>query len=228
MKKTVSVLLALLLLLSLAPVLQTEASAAQATRIAQPWTALSSVVYVGNPGICRMTPQQAQAYAAKLEELKHEERPYYDTGELSALLLDIGKDGVPLLLTMNVDWNYPEVAGHTRLWEYLDGVCVSRDFTADWQNADGVEGTFYAYHVAKTQNGSDYFVAISDGGGGVNPYSGHLYYTASQGALTLAHRVTYHNYDPNTGKYFHKVYVDGQLFTGTDEVVIQDRFGITD
>lgn len=121
MKRKISMILAILLLVGIVPV-NIYAEAVGTT------VNMEDLPYIGDISKCKMSVKQAKAYISVLEatekQTTNEEGDKYDQDY--AILMDVSGDGIPLLLTMKwaTGYNEDDYTIDSQLWGYQRGKAV--------------------------------------------------------------------------------------------------------
>lgn len=144
-----------------------------------PTDPLASMAYIGDQTACRMDAAMANAYLTAITS----QAPAKDGGSLRAILVDAGRDGYPLLMTVYAMDNpdMPDECGIPLIWEYKNGKAVAHDFRADTDLPSPIQMATDTIAEGKVLR------VDSNGGGAVDPVQGSLYYAVKGGQLTLLH-----------------------------------------
>lgn len=144
-----------------------------------PTDPLASMAYIGDQTACRMDAAMANAYLTAITS----QAPTKDGGSLRAILVDAGRDGYPLLMTVYAIDNpdMPDECSIPLIWEYKNGKAVAHDFRADTDLPSPIQMATDTIAEGKVLR------VDSNGGGAVDPVQGSLYYAVKGGQLTLLH-----------------------------------------
>lgn len=144
-----------------------------------PTDPLASMAYIGDRSTCKMDAAMASAYLTAITS----QAPTKDGGSLRAILVDAGRDGYPLLMTVYAMDNpdMPDECGIPLIWEYKNGKAVAHDFRADTDLPSPIQMATDTIAEGKVLR------VDSNGGGAVDPVQGSLYYAVKGGQLTLLH-----------------------------------------
>ena len=156
------------------------APAEPATPAADTGDPLAAVSYIGDRAACKMDAAMARAYA---KAIANQPATNSQGGTLQAVLVDAGRDGYPLLMTtylitangMDDECSIPTI------WEYKNGKAVAHDFKADTDLPSPIQ------MATDTIAEGNVLRVDSNGGGGVDPVQGSLYYAVNKAQLTLLH-----------------------------------------
>ena len=157
-----------------------------------PLQALGNIKYYGNPAICKMSKEMAQAYANAIEQDKKliGSENYGRSDVLRAALVDVAEDGMPLLITAlsskePLYENWYSMA-ELFVWTWDGSEAKKYDFVADTNMGLVFEHRFYP--------GDDKVsIAVDDGMAlGVGEACGTIYYTVSDAQITkIRHEMSY-------------------------------------
>lgn len=151
----------------------------KASATVTPTDPLASMAYIGDRSTCKMDAAMASAYLTAITS----QAPTKDGGSLRAILVDAGRDGYPLLMTVYAIDNpdMPDECSIPLIWEYKNGKAVAHDFRADTDLPSPIQ------MAADTIAEGKVLRVDSNGGGAVDPVQGSLYYAVKGGQLTLLH-----------------------------------------
>ncbi len=181
-----------------------------------PLQALGKIKYYGDPKICKMTKEMAQAYADAIEEEKnHVNSRQWDTDmTVYSVLMDLADDGMPLLITIVAngagDEAWEENRESLNIWTWNGEKAEKYDFISDTEM-----GSIFGYNFyPKGRKGAD--IIIGDGlAQSVGEASGDIYYTVSNAQLKKV------RHDMSYSAYVHDGVADGQRLPGVNAQKIE-------
>lgn len=170
-----------------------------------PLQALGKIKYYGDPAICKMTKEMAQAYADAIEEdkklINHEN--YGRSETLRTALVDVAGDGMPLLITVPAS-KEPMYDN----WYDMDELYIWT-----WDGKEAKKYDFVADTITGTTFGHDFYpndrkasIVVGDGVAlDVGGYDGSIFYTVSNAQITkVRHEMYYTAYaDYDDGSIAH-------------------------
>jgi len=186
-----------------------------------PVQALGNIKYYGNPDVCKMTKEMAQAYAGAIEEDKKliGSEDYGRSDALRAALVDVAEDGMPLLITaLSSDEiyhdNWYEMA-ELYVWTWNGSEAKKYDFKADSNMGYLFEHRFFPGDK-KVSVAVDDGMVLDVGGAG-----GTMYYTVSNAQIKkIRHEMSYSawvNYD-------NKEMASGELLPFAKNVRMEEEY----
>lgn len=181
-----------------------------------PLQALGNIKYYGNPAICKMTKEMAEAYANAIEEEKNyvNSRQWDTNMTVYSLLMDLADDGMPLLITIVVDEEGYEAWIENReslnIWTWDGEKAEKYDFISDTEL-----GSIFGYNFyPKGRKGAD--IIVGDGLAlSIGEASGDMYYSVSNAQLTKI------RHDMSCSAYVHDGVADGVKLPGVNTTKIE-------
>ncbi|MBQ3389711.1 MAG: hypothetical protein IJG57_01380 [Firmicutes bacterium] len=147
---------------------------------------LAGIAYFGDPGDCRMSRENAEAFYNVLQEKKPSGKTLEgSSGDLLVLLADVSGDGFPVMLTVYAGEdqgdNVRDVS-KIEVWEFRDG--KAKQVNPSFETAAGYTGL-----DIMTLDGQNYLKFQDGVGFEIGDCTGWVSYGVDSGKADLAHRV---------------------------------------